>query len=217
LAGIVISVAALISALLVIVVRRRRKVARREVSRMWDRRNGDDFSYNDPSSTIYGGDDDRTSSGALRIVRGGVDDGWDDGSDRINRDSLWKRVSSGSEKSSPKRITASFSRKESEDNASFLAKLREEASSSNKILSSMINNDATDPRLDGGASIKNLLSQYREVKKGSIISGDGKRSSIGSGKKVPNKSKAVPPPPPPPPPRRNYEGEPDGLSEFTIV
>jgi len=217
LAGIVISVAALISALLVIVVRRRRKVARREVSRMWDRRNGDDFSYNDPSSTIYGGDDDRTSSGALRIVRGGVDDGWDDGSDRINRDSLWKRVSSGSEKSSPKRITASFSRKESEDNASFLAKLREEASSSNKILSSMINNDATDPRLDGGASIKNLLSQYREVKKSSIISGDGKRSSIGSGKKVPNKSKAVPPPPPPPPPRRNYEGEPDGLSEFTIV
>jgi len=216
LAGIIISAAALISAFLAFVVRRRRKVARKEVSRMWDRSNGDDYSYNDnPSSKVYGGDEDRTSSGALRIVRGGVDDGWDDGSDRINRDSLWKRVSSGSEKkSSPKRISASYSRKESEDNASFLAKLREEASSSNKILSSMINSDATDPRLDGGASIKNLLSQYREVKKGSIISGDGKKSSVSSGKKAPNRSKAVPPPPPP---RRNHESEPDGLSEFTIV
>ena len=224
LAGIVIAVAALISALLIIVVRRRRKVVRKEVTRMWDRNNGDDFSYNDNPSptTIDSGDEDRTSSGALRIVRGGVDDGWDDGSDRINRGSLWKRVSGGSEKSSPKRLITSYTKKESEDDASFLAKLREEASSSSKRLSNMVNNDATatDPRLDGGASIKNLLSQYREVKKGSIISSDGKKSSLSSGNNTPNKGtlnkrKAVPPPPPPPPPRRNYEG--DGLSEFTIV
>jgi len=219
--GVIIAV---IFAVLVIVVRRRKKIVRKEVSRMWDRSNGDDFSYNvNPSlATNGGGDEDRTSSGALRIVRGGVDDGWDDGwddgSDRIKKDSFWKRVSGGSEKVSSQQFTTpKYSRKVSEDDVSFLAKLREEASSSSKKLSGMISSDATDPRLDGGASIKNMLSQYREVKKESIISGDGKKSSLRSGKKTPIKSKPVPPPPPPPPPRRNYEGEPDGLSEFTIV
>jgi hypothetical protein len=54
-----------------------------------------------------------------------------DGSDRINRENLWRRwVSGGSEKISPNLITTSYSRKESEDNSSFLAKLREEASPS---------------------------------------------------------------------------------------
>jgi len=181
---------------------------------MWDRSDGDDFTYN---GNPYASDEDRPSSGALRIVREGADDGWDDGSDRINKGSFWKRASGGSETSSPQQFNSpsKYSRKVSEDHVSFLAKLREEASSSSKKLSSMISSDATDPRLDGGASIKNMLSQYREVKKESIISGDVKKSPLRSGKKMLNKSK--PPPPPPPPPRRNYEGEPDGLSEFTIV
>jgi len=210
---------AVIFALLVIVVRRRRKKMKKEVERMWDRSDGDDFIYN---GNPYASDEDRTSSGALRIVREGADDGWDDGSDRINKDSFWKRVSGGSERSSPQRFTSpSYSRKVSDDHVSFLAKLREEASSSSKKLSSMISSDATDPRLDGGASIKNMLSQYREVKKDTIISGDIRKSPprLSSGKKTPKKSKPAPPPPPPPPPppRRNHEGEPDGLSEFTIV
>mmetsp|Transcript_11383 Transcript_11383/g.16326 ORF Transcript_11383/g.16326 Transcript_11383/m.16326 type:complete len:956 (+) Transcript_11383:286-3153(+) len=212
--GVVVGiVVAVIFALLVIVVRRRRKTMKKEVERMWDRSHEDDFTYN---GNPYASDEDRPSSGALRIVREGADDGWDDGSDRINKDSFWKKVSGGSEISSPQRFTSpsKYSRKVSDDHVSFLAKLREEASSSSKKLSSMISSDATDPRLDGGASIKNMLSQYREVKKESIISGDIKKSPLRSGKKMPNKSK---PPPPPPPPRRNYEGEPDGLSEFTIV
>ena len=179
---------------------------------MWDRRN-DDYSFSDKPSSTVESPEDRTSSGALRIVRGGLDDdSWDDGFDRMNRANPWKRIgSSGSENSSSSKRSY-----EKEDNASFLAKLREERSSNNR-LSTMINiSDATDPRLDDGASIKNLLSQYREVKKGSIISDDdGRGFTVRSGKK----SKAVrpPPPPPPPPPRRGYDGEPDGLSEFTIV
>mmetsp|Transcript_12218 Transcript_12218/g.20118 ORF Transcript_12218/g.20118 Transcript_12218/m.20118 type:complete len:964 (+) Transcript_12218:294-3185(+) len=212
-AGVVVGiVVAVVFALLVIVVRRRRRTVRKEVSRMWDRNNDDDFSYDGNPSL---GDEDKTSSGALRIVRRGSD-GWDDGSDRINRDkdkhSFWKRISGGSEK----KISSQppNSRKDSDDHVSFLAKLREEASSSSKKVSSMISSDATDPRLDGGASIKNMLSQYREVKKESIVSGDGNRHAI-PGKKTPRKSK--PGLPPPPPPRRKYDGEPDGLSEFTIV
>ncbi len=209
--GIIVAV---IFALLIVCVRRRRKTMKKEVERMWDRSNEDDFTYN---GNPYASDEDRPSSGALRIVREGADDSWDDGSDRINKDSFWKRISGGSEMSSPQRFSSpsKYARKvSSDDHVSFLAKLREEASSSSKKLSSRISSDTTDPRLDGGASIKNMLSQYREVKKESIMSGDIKKSPLRSGKKTPIKSK---PPPPPPPPRRNYEGEPDGLSEFTIV
>jgi hypothetical protein len=228
LTGVVIAAVTMISALLIIVVRRRRrgKAAQKEVSRMWDRRDSDDHSYTNrytdrpsPKDEIDEcGDEDRTSSGALRIVRGGVDDGWDDGTEIINR-GVWKRVGSlGSEKSSGSSKgtnSQTYVRKDSEDSASFLAKLREESSERMKGLSGMMNiSDATDPRMDDGASIKNLLSQYREVKKGGIISSDGKAGkSSSSGKKTPPKSRPLPPPPP----RRNYDGEPDGLSEFTIV
>jgi hypothetical protein len=259
-AGVVVGiVAAAIFALLLVVllVRRRRRTVRKEVSRMWDRNNGDDFTYDGNR------DEDRTSSGALRIVKK-ISDEWDDGSDRINRGkgnfwkrvsggserkgsspqftapsssvmekvsdewddgsdiinrgkgSFWKRISGGSEaKGSSRQFTApSSSLNDSDDHVSFLAKLREEASSPSKKVSSRMSSDATDPRLDGGASIKSMLSQYREVKKEGIVSSDGNRR-VGSGKKSPRKSK--PGHLPPPPPRRKYEGEPDGLSEFTIV
>jgi hypothetical protein len=262
-AGVVVGiVAAAIFVLLLVVLlvrRRRRRTVRKEVSRMWDRNNGDDFTYDGNR------DEDRTSSGALRIVKK-ISDEWDDGSDRINRGkanfwkrvsgeserkggsrqftapapsssviekvsdewddgsdiinrgkgSFWKRVSGGSEtKGSSRQFTApSSSLNDGDDHVSFLAKLREEASSPSKKVSSRMNSDATDPRLDGGASIKSMLSQYREVKKEGIVSSDGNRR-VGSGKKSPRKSK--PGHLPPPPPRRKYEGEPDGLSEFTIV
>ena len=191
----------------VIVVRKRRKVQREQVSRVWQG-SGDDFNFDNPS---VGADEDRTSSGALRIVRGGTDDGWDDGSDRLNKEfGIWTSVSGGSENSSPKRLMSSYSRKTNEDDISFLAKLREEAAASKKRLTSMISSDTTDPRVDGGASIKDMLSQYREVKKNNLMT----KSLASAGKKTPDRSKLIPPPPPP---RRNYEDEPDGLSEFTII
>ena len=71
-----------------------------------------------------------------------------------------------------------------------------------------------DPRLDGGASIKSLLEQYREVKKGQAMDSGGDSDKIGSIASPSTKRKG---PPPPPPRRKNKDDAGDGLAEFTIV
>ena len=84
----------------------------------------------------------------------------------------------------------------------------------------------TDPRLDDGASIKSLLSHYREVRKNKLFDGDDD-SKKDDDDSVDGKKNALRSHPPPPPPRPNAvnnevrrmssDGSADGLAEFTIV
>jgi len=100
--------------------------------------------------------------------------------------------------------------------ASSASRLRRETKTAvNKIFDEV---DATDPRLDDGASIKNLLSHYREVRKGKLLdtdvdsvkSGSAKSSAPSrSGKKKDNTTgEGI---------RREGSSPGGGLSEFTIV
>ena len=210
--GVVITSVLIICVFVTYICRRgRRKMTSNPTERMWDR-NYDDYSFNHAQS-IGGRQGSRYSADGLRIIRGGVsDDAWDDGADRISKSASWMKAH-----------TTSYSKKKSADNSNFLRSLRDEA---NMTMSKMFNeSDTTDPRLDDGASIKSLLTHYREVRKGKLIGGDEgkKRTADGNGS---NKSevdfRSNPPPPPPRKddvPRKTSLGEEstDGLAEFTIV
>jgi len=191
-----------------------------DILKMWD---GDHMSYNNrplggrQESGHYGEKQGRPSNGGgkglLRIVRGG------------------STGSEGDENSVYS--TGSSSSQRSKENSDFLASLRKEA---NATMTKMVKNDtedavASDPRLDGEASIKSLLTHYREIKKDTLIDsndncgsdgagsarGIGNASSSGTGGsrsssgKTRKKGKR---PPPPPPPRRKQN---DRASSEKIV
>lgn len=235
-----------LSGALVIALRHRRHKVRTQFShnaqdggvlRTWQQNNGDDFRYDNrplggrrtssvyqersPSTAIPGG-------GLMRNIRGAMSDwempGWgggggdDSGSVHSTGSSLSKR---------------SYTSKQQEDNSDFLASLRQEANATMKEMVKDSEDQTTDPRLDDGASIKSLLTHYREVKKDTLFDdvhgkgdGGGKKGGEGhdQGEKASWKSKQ----PPPPPPRRKNNGQAaaasnslsstaDGLSEFTII
>lgn len=200
-AGIVIASVFFVSSIVVIICRRgNRKKSSGAAERMWDRsRYGDDFSF-----------DNGAYRDSLRIVRGGLQhDDWDDGADMISKSASWMKNPSY------------YTKKKSEDNSNFLRSLRDEA---NMTMSKMFKeSDATaDPRLDDGASIKSLLTHYREVRKGKLVREESKKQvddkGSGESKKTDFRSN-----PPPPPPRDNSRrpsiggDSADGLAEFTIV
>lgn len=201
--GIVITSVFFACSIIVIVCRRgRRKKSSGPAERMWDRsKYDDDFSF-DHAGSGYGD--------SLRIVRGGLqNDEWDDGADRISRSASWMK-------------NPTYIKKKSEDNSNFLRSLRDEA---NMTMSKMFkDSDATDPRLDDGASIKSLLTQYREVRKGKLVGEESKKQASDnlSAKSKKSDFRSNPPPPPPRkddnPRRSSLQGESsDGLAEFTIV
>lgn len=259
-AGISIAVIAVTCAVLLLVRRRRANNRNnKEIGRMWRNDGGDDFSFDQGGSGFrdqsIGGrkcsgrdrSDRNASSGALRIVRGGVqDDDWDDGADRISRSATWmtnntKNVkkkfsmfkSSGDGSTSSISGTnssgykpKSYTTKRSSENLNFLSSLREEANSTMTKMFKDSPDTTTDPRLDDGASIKSLLSHYREVRKNKLFDGDDD-SKKDDDDSVDGKKNALRSHPPPPPPRPNAvnnevrrmssDGSADGLAEFTIV
>ena len=173
---------------------------------MWDRSHDDDYSFD---NAMVGYRDRRVDG--LRIVRGGMrGDDWDDGADRISRSASWMKSSGSSD-----------SKKKIEENSNFLRSLKAEA---NSTMSKMFKESDADPRLDDGASIKSLLTHYREVRKGKLVGENSHQTAMekenGSAKKPDYRSH-----PPPPPPRDDASqrrpsigGESaDGLAEFTIV
>jgi hypothetical protein len=255
-----ISIAAIVAcccacALLAVGLRRRRRSPSRgggsgDVLRSWN--SGDDFTFGDRRSPPPGGGGRRGPAGVLRIVRGGGnddddDDDWDDGSESVSRNATWMRgggdggdaLSVASAGSGPGR--RSYKSKRQDENSDFIASLRQEASSTMKKMVRDPSDGATsDPRLDGGASIKSLLSHYREVKKETLFDDDGSegdksaKSQGGRGQNNAsnrdggdhaNVSNRRGPPPPPPPRRKNSnQSSPsgsassgNGLSEFTII
>jgi len=133
-----------------------------------------------------------------------LEDDWDDGTRLItSRNSLSSPGSDGGGTGSGLYSTKiGLARKLSDENKDFLAGLRKEA---NAAMSRMVGCEegsgavAEDPRIDGGASIKSLLMQYRETKKGTLVEG---RPNL-----------------PPPPPRlmKSDSDSADGLAEFTII
>ncbi|KAL3759935.1 hypothetical protein ACHAWU_000558 [Discostella pseudostelligera] len=208
-----------------------------DVLRSWERNDDDDYSFGSSYPP-------KSASTLLSIVRGGVDD-WDDGSEGVSRNATWMSSSSSrrrgvdndddsvysAKSSSSKR---SYTSKQQEENFDFIGKLREEANATmrNMIKQSAADsaNAANDPRLDGGASIKSLLSQYREVKKNTLIVTDDHKqsdtSNLGvegddSSGRTTEKGRRPPPPPPPRNTKINNEqsaaSSANGLSEFTIV
>ncbi|KAL7549759.1 hypothetical protein ACHAWF_013024, partial [Thalassiosira exigua] len=142
------------------------------------------------------------------------------------------------------RSRGSHNSAKTEENLDFLDALRREASAT---MRKMVRDPTTaavaseeeggeeqteDPRVDGGASIKSLLTHYREVKKGGLLddagatTAGGGEGGEGGGGKSPGRSSRRKNPPPPPPPRRKKKEDPDeddvggrgdGLSEFTII
>ena len=88
-------------------------------------------------------------------------------------------------------------------------------------MNKMVKDSEVDPRLDDGASIKSLLTHYRDAKKGGLIEGDSESvASGGSGGSSGKKASRKKPPPPPPPRKKKDDNEAmsaDGLAEFTIV
>lgn len=219
-----------------------------DVLRTWENKNGDDFSYDNrplggrKTSSAYDGRSPGTTSpggSSLRIVRGARSDyDWDNRSENVSKLSSWmpgwgSGDGDGDDSGSVSSSKRSYTSKQQEDNSDFLASLRQEA---NATMKEMVKEDhTTDPRLDDGASIKSLLTHYREVKKGTLFDNDngkgggGKKGGGGHGKgpssgKASRKGKQ---PPPPPPRRKNNDqaaaasnsvsSTADGLSEFTII
>jgi hypothetical protein len=200
---------------------------------MWDREYGDDFTFDGYRERSIGGRKSSVSD-CLRIVRGGQDDEWDDGSERIRNSASWMRnnekrgMFSANQFKSSKSVghKSTYTRRKSFENENFLASLRDEREEANMTLSKMVNeSDATDPRLDDGASIKSLLSQYRESRKGKLFQSDKDdpraKDSKGASRNTKMDFRSNPPPPPP---RREEENRrsiggdsADGLAEFTIV
>ncbi|KAL7537537.1 hypothetical protein ACHAXR_007896 [Thalassiosira sp. AJA248-18] len=271
-AGISLIVIGVTLALLSFALRRRRRWDHRksrkryngntdtgDILRGWNN-GGDDFSYdNRPLGGRRSSSSPMTSPsgngkkggkhfGFLR--RGGSDDSWDDGTESITRNhAAWMTSPStdGGDDSSIHSTGSNSSKgsykSKNEENADFLSSLRQEANATMKKMMKASPDVTADPRLDGGASIKSLLTHYREVKKGGLFEGDSEGEgneggSVGGGSKekegggngnnkVSPKRKNKPPPPPPPPRRKNNDqstaaasvgvSSPDGLSEFTIV
>jgi hypothetical protein len=205
-AGIVVTSVFFLCSIVILICRRgrRKKKSSGVAERMWDRSYDDDFSF------------DQTGGGykdSLRIVRGGLQhDDWDDGADRISKSASWM-------KSNP------YSKKKSDENSTFLRSLRDEANMTMNKMFKESNANATDPRLDDGASIKSLLTHYREVRKGKLVGEDGRTqpaTGIGSSESKKSDFRSNPPPPPPRKDdlsrRSSIGGESaDGLAEFTIV
>jgi len=236
-AGISLVVMGIAAALSILVVRglgRRSRKRHAANERMWENDGGDNFGYDHRGGRSSG----PRVRGPLRGVGGtNGDDDWDDGTERISRNATWM---DNDDDGSVHSIGSSSSKGSKEENSAFLASLRQEAAST---MTKMVkNNDlggksnaTSDPRLDGGASIKSLLTHYREVKKDTLlysdtdensstkVDNDGKSKKGRSGKKK-GKGKRLNPPPPPPPRRKKKDQaevaantEPDGLSDFTIV
>jgi hypothetical protein len=235
-----ISVAAIIIFCVLLFVGLRRRLSRNksgDILRLWN--SGDDFTFGDrPTGNGRGRFYEKSPVGALRIVRGVNDDDWDDGSESVSRNATWMSQGRGIDgdtgsvrsmgSNSSKR---SYKSKHQDENYDFIASLRQEANSTMKKMvkepsSSLNKSSASDPRLDGGASIKSLLSHYREVKKETLFEDDtkvqGGRSSEGG---VTNVTSRKGPPPPPPPRRKNSDqaspggsvGSANGSSDFTIT
>lgn len=244
-AGISLFVVCVIGALVYFLLPRRRRKSQRkykshsgrngDVLRMWERNNNDDYSF----GRSY---NDKSPSGSLSIVRGGVDD-WDDGSECVSRNATWMSTSSGRRRggddddsgsvnsANSNSSRRSYTSKQQEENFDFIGKLREEANATMRnMIKQSASDSATDPRLDGGASIKSLLTQYRDVKKNTLIdtadriqSDDGSEGGDSSGRTIETGRR----PPPPPPPRNTKNNDQpaatsnvnsaNGLSEFTIV
>ena len=205
-AGIVITSVFFFCVIAVLVCRRRkRRKSSTPAERMWDRSHDDDYSFD---NAMVGYRDRRVDG--LRIVRGGMrGDDWDDGADRISRSASWMKSSGSSD-----------SKKKIEENSNFLRSLKAEA---NSTMSKMFKESDADPRLDDGASIKSLLTHYREVRKGKLVGENSHQTAMekenGSAKKPDYRSH-------PPPPRRDDTSQrrpsiggesADGLAEFTIV
>lgn len=236
-AGISLVVIGIVAALSLLVVRGFRRKSRKRYDaneRMWENDGGENFSYDHRGGHLGG----RRVSGPLRGAGGASgDDDWDDGTERIGKNATWMdNDDDGSVHSSGS--SSSRGSRSKKENSAFLASLRQEAAST---MTKMVkdndsggkSNTTSDPRLDGGASIKSLLTHYREVKKDTLLYSDTDENSSTkvdnndkskkgrSGKK---KGKRPHPPPPPPPRRKNKDQaaatantEPDGLSDFTIV
>jgi hypothetical protein len=236
-----ISVAAIIIFCVLLFVGLRRRLLSRnksgDVLRLWN--SGDDFTFGDrPSGNGRGRFYEKSPVGALRIVRGVNDDDWDDGSESVSRNATWMSQGRGidSDTGSVRSMGSnsskrSYKSKHQDENSNFIASLRQEANCTMKKMvkepsSSLSMSSASDPRLDGGASIKSLLSHYREVKKETLFDGDtkvqGERGGEGG---VTNATSRKIPPPPPPPRKKNTDqaspgssvGSGNGLSEFTII
>jgi hypothetical protein len=264
-AGISIAVVLACCALLALGLRRRRSSrydgSGDDVLRSWN--SGDDFTFGDRHPKRGGG-----GSGMLRIVRGGGNDGdndddWDDGSESVSRNATWMsggggggggRRRGGADGDALSIASAgsgssrrSYKSKHQDENSDFIASLRQEAHSTMKKMVRDPSSDGganaaatSDPRLDGGASIKSLLSHYREVKKETLFdddSSEGGRSAKSQGERGQNDASKRDGgnlanvsirrgPPPPPPPRRKISNQSspsgstssgNGLSEFTIM
>ena len=236
-AGISIIVLALAAGVLLILRRRtsRHRHSRFDASdgdvlRAWDNQ-GDDFSFNNrslggrQSSTVITG---RSPGGSMRDAE--MDD-WDDGTG-ISRNATWmsggfgstRRAGSGDGDNDSVQSAGSSSSRgsrssyKSQENSDFLSSLRKEA---NATMNKMVKDSEVDPRLDDGASIKSLLTHYRDAKKGGLIEGDSESvASGGSGGSSGKKASRKKPPPPPPPRKKKDDNEAmsaDGLAEFTIV
>lgn len=248
-AGISITVIIISCALLFLGLRRRASRSKSgDVLRSWN--SGDDFTFGDQSlGSKRGSSYEKSPIGMLRIVRGANDDDWDDGSESVSRNATWmsqggnKRGAeddTGSVKSMGSNFSIqSFKSKRQDENFDFIASLRQEA---NSTLKKMMKDPpdspdsmTSDPRLDGGASIKSLLSHYRDVKKETLFDDDKHEASKGAkvqgkrgqnnalkkdGEDLANKANRKGPPPPPPPRGKNLSssvGSANGLSEFTIM
>ena len=264
-AGISIAVILACCALLALGLRRRRSSrydgSGDDVLRSWN--SGDDFTFGDRHPKRGGG-----GSGMLRIVRGAGNDGdndddWDDGSESVSRNATWMsggggggggRRRGGADGDALSIASAgsgssrrSYKSKHQDENSDFIASLRQEAHSTMKKMVRDPSSDGganaaatSDPRLDGGASIKSLLSHYREVKKETLFdddSSEGGRSAKSQGERGQNDASKRDGgnlasvsnrrgPPPPPPPRRKISNQSspsgstssgNGLSEFTIM
>jgi len=195
--------------------RRSRRRYNEQNSKNWEKRGGDDFIYD--NNRPLGG---RRDSSSLR-------EPWDDGIGSSGRNRVFSWMSSirspGSGESSDSSIASmgsasSASSKKMEENSDFLASLRQEA---NETMKKMISRKDTpldstdmfetnDPRLDGGASIRDLLATYRDVKKKGLVDDEKDSSpSVTTSKRNP--------PPPPPPRRRRSSHDADGLADFSII
>ena len=195
----------LAAALFFIAVRRRNSDTAKQrgnIERMWDEQSRGGFSVG--SARPRGGLGTRAHAVATnfsRRVRGYKDP--DDEHSSVVRNATWMSNEYGetAKDGSDAYSTGSGSSKGSgssrrQENDSFLASLRQEA---NLTMNRMIKDPkkagvATDPRLDGGASIKSLLRHYREGKKEVFF--DGKTEGEGSGDGEEGDTNTRTPPPP---------------------
>ena len=195
---------------------KRRKMTHRhregDIIRMWNNQGGDNFERRFLGGRRDSAGQENASSNGQNLapVKSHssnpkyLKDDWDDGTQLITSRNAWDSPGSpgGGTGSGLYSTKIGLTRKLSDENKDFLAGLRKEA---NAAMSRMVGGEegadavAEDPRIDGGASIKSLLMQYRETKKGTLVEG-----------------KPIPPPPPSRL-RKSDSDSADGLAEFTII